>query len=317
MPKTILIAICAGLLSLVAAMPALNGAPGGLMLFYVASLPIYLTGFAFGVTAGTVASLSGFIAAATLGGVLVAGVFALVHLLPAFTVIRQAMLQRTAPDGHTEWMSPGPIVASLSGLSAGLLLLAGLVFMANGTGFSVVVDDRLTDVLMAMAPQMPEAARKEMVDAYAPLLPASLGSSWVIMALVSATIAQSILARAGRNMRPTPRYANMVLPDWISWALVGAAVVSLIAGGEVKFLARNLTLALAVPFFLLGLAVLHQWARRVRRGTLALVAIYLILFIVGWAGLLVTAGIGVVEQWAGIRHRFIGPASGTPPHDDE
>ena len=34
MPKTILIAICAGLLSLVAAMPALNGAPGGLMLFY-------------------------------------------------------------------------------------------------------------------------------------------------------------------------------------------------------------------------------------------------------------------------------------------
>ena len=32
MPKTILIAICAGLLSLVAAMPALNGAPGGLML---------------------------------------------------------------------------------------------------------------------------------------------------------------------------------------------------------------------------------------------------------------------------------------------
>ena len=70
MPKTILIAICAGLLSLVAAMPALNGAPGGLMLFYVASLPIYLTGFAFGVTAGTVATLSGFVAAATLGGVL-------------------------------------------------------------------------------------------------------------------------------------------------------------------------------------------------------------------------------------------------------
>jgi hypothetical protein len=316
MPKTFLIAICAGLLSLVAAMPALNGAPGGLLLFYVASLPIYLTGFAFGVTAGTVASLSGFVAASALGGMLVAGVFALVHLLPAWTVIRQAMLQREAPDGHTEWMAPGPIVANLAGLAASLMLIAGLVFIANGTGFSVIVADRLTDVLATVAPETPQAARSELVQLYGPLLPASLGSSWIIMALVGATVAQAILARAGRNLRPTPRYANMVLPEWISWAMVGCAVVSLLGSGEVEFLARNLTLALAVPFFLLGLAVIHHWARRVRRGGLALAAVYFLIFVVGWAGLLVTAAIGVLEQWGGIRHRLIGPASGNPPQDD-
>jgi hypothetical protein len=316
MPKSFLIAICAGLLSLVAAMPALNGAPGGLLLFYVAALPIYMAGFAFGATAGTVATLSGFVAATALGGVLVAGVFALVHLLPAWTVIRQAMLQRTAPDGHTEWMAPGPIVAGLSGMAATMMLLAGLVFYANGTGLSTIVTDRLTDVLAAMSPNTPQAARDEMVALYGPLLPASLGSSWVIMALVSAAVAQAFLARMGRNLRPTPRYANMVLPEWISWAMVGAALVSLVASGEVQFLARNLTLALAVPFFLLGLAVIHHWARRVRNGTLALVAVYFLIFIVGWAGLLVTAAVGVLEQWGGIRHRLTGPAGGTSPHDD-
>ncbi|PIW29078.1 MAG: hypothetical protein COW30_05820 [Rhodospirillales bacterium CG15_BIG_FIL_POST_REV_8_21_14_020_66_15] len=316
MPKTYLIAVCGGLLSLIAAMPALNGAPGGLLLFYVAGLPIYMIGFAYGVTAGTVASLSGFVAATALGGMLLAGVFALVHLLPAWTVIRQAMLQRTAPDGHTEWMPPGPIVASLAGLAASLMLLAGLVFMANGMGLSTIVGDRLSEVLAAVAPDTPQSAREEMVQLYAPLLPASLGSSWVIMALVSATVAQAILARAGRNLRPTPRYANMVLPEWISWAMVGCALVSLVAGGEIEFLARNLSLALAVPFFLLGLAVIHHWARRVRRGNLALVAVYFLIFVVGWAGLLVTAAIGVLEQWGGIRHRLTGPASGTPPHDE-
>ncbi|MAN80716.1 MAG: hypothetical protein CMF64_10030 [Magnetovibrio sp.] len=316
MPKSFLIAICAGLLSLVAAMPALNGAPGGLLLFYVAALPIYLTGFAYGVTAGTVATLSGFVAALVLGGVLVAGVFALVHLLPAWAVIRHAMLQRQAPDGHTEWMAPGPIVAGLSGMAGSLMLLAGLVFIANGTGLSIIVTDRLSEVLAAMAPDMPQAMRDEMVQLYSPLLPASLGSSWIIMAMISAAVAQSFLARIGRNLRPTPRYANLVLPEWISWALVGAALVSLVASGELQFLARNLTLALAVPFFLLGLAVIHHWARRVRHGGFALVAIYFLIFVVGWAGLLVTAAIGVLEQWGGIRHRLIGPAGGNPPHDD-
>lgn len=316
MPKSTLIAICAGLLSLIAALPALNGAPGGLLLFYVAGLPIYLAGFAYGVTAGTVASLSGFVAASALGGVLVAGVFSLIHLLPAWTVIRQAMRQRTAADGHTEWAPPGPIVASLAGMSASLMLLAGLVFMANGSGLGAIVSDRLSEVLAAVAPGTPQAARDEMVQAYGPLLPASLASSWVIMAVVGATVAQSILARAGRNLRPTPRYANLVLPEWISWAMVGSAIVSLVAGGEVQFLARNLTLALAVPFFLLGLAVIHHWARRVRRGGLALMAVYFLIFVVGWVGLLVTAAIGVLEQWGGIRHRLAGPVSGNPPHDE-
>lgn len=316
MPKSFLIAVCAGLLSLVAAMPALNGAPGGLLLFYVAGLPIYLTGFAYGAAAGTVASISGFIAAMVLGGALVAGVFALVHLLPAWTVIRQATLQRTAADGHAEWMPPGIVVSSLAGLASTLMVLAGLVFIANGTGLSTIVTDRLSDVLATVATDMPQAARDEMVKLYGPLLPASLGSSWIIMAIVGATLAQSILARAGRNLRPTPRYANMVLPEWISWAMVGMALVSLIGSGEIQFLARNLTLALAVPFFLLGLAVMHHWARRVRHGALALVAVYFLIFVVGWSGLLVTAAIGVLEQWGGIRHRLTGPASGTPPHDE-
>jgi len=46
------------------------------------------------------------------------------------------------------------------------------------------------------------------------------------------------------------------------------------------------------------------------------VAVYFLIFVVGWAGLLVTAAIGVLEQWGGIRHRLTGPASGTPPHDE-
>lgn len=311
MSKPFLIAICAGLISLLAALPALNGAPGGLLLFYFAGLPIYMAGLAFGAAAGTVATMSGFVAAAVFGGAMVAGVFALVHLLPAWAVVRQAMMQRTDENGQTEWLAPGVIVVSLTGMAATMLAAGSLALMVEGTGMSVVVSEQLNGVLANLTPDVSGSAREDAVRQWAPLLPASAGSSWIIMALVSAGIAQALLTRLGRNVRPTPEYSALTLPDWISWALVGAAVLALVTGGEFRYLARNMALILAVPFFLLGLAVIHQWTRRRPRGTLTLFLVYIFILFVGWAGLLVTTAIGVLEQWAGIRHRF----AGTGPQD--
>ena len=304
MGRTTLIAIAAGLLSLLAALPALTGKAGGFLLFYVAGLPIYMAGLALGATAGSIASLSGFLMATAMGGMLLSGVYALIHLLPAWTVVRQAMLQRAAPDGTTSWYPPGPILASLSGLAAAMVGVAGLAMMAEGTGMSEVISAKLTEVLAALVPNVPEQARAEMVRAYGPFLPASAGSSWIVMAVVSATVAQGLVTRLGKNLRPTPSYSSMTLPDWLSWALVGSALVALVAPGEFQYIARNLTLILAVPFFLLGLAVVHTWVKSRSFAGMTLIAVYLFLFIAGWAGLMAAAGLGVIEQWAGLRHRF-------------
>lgn len=307
MPKPMLIAVCAGLLSLLAVLPAFQGAPGGLMLFYVASLPIYLAGFAYGTAAGTVATLSGFLAATVFGGFLLAGVFALVHLLPAWAVVRQATRKRFGPDGQDQWMPAGPILGSLSGLSAGILLAAGAA-LANGPGVAAVTTDALTKAFDLIAPHLPETAREAAVAMYAPYVPSSIGAVWLITSVVSAMTAQGLLVRFGRNLRPTPDYRDLRLPEWHSWLFAAAVIAAVIAAGDVQYLARNMALLLAVPFSLVGVSLIHLWVARRRHKVPTLILFYFLFFIAAWVVFVMTAALGALEQWAGIRHRLTGPA---------
>jgi hypothetical protein len=60
---------------------------------------------------------------------------------------------------------------------------------------------------------------------------------------------------------PTPNWSALTLPEWMSWPLVGTAVVALVSSGDVAYLAHNLVLIFAAPYFFLGLAVVHSLAR--------------------------------------------------------
>ena len=121
--------------------------------------------------------------------------------------------------------------------------------------------------------------------------------------VVNTVVAQGILVRIGYNKRPSPPYVNLELPVWSSWLLVSAAFLALAGTGEWEYMGRNLAMLLAVPYFFLGLSVFHCLARRVVATTPMLVALYLVIIISMWAALVV-AGIGIVEQWFGLRNRF-------------
>ena len=135
------------------------------------------------------------------------------------------------------------------------------------------------------------------------------------MTLLNAIIAQNVLVRMKKALRPTPAYADLQLPQWISWPLVAAAALALLGAGEMEYTGRNLAMILALPLFFLGLAVVHTWARSLSGGGMVLVAFYLILVLSGWAALVV-AGIGLVELWSGLRHRLVGPHKNDDNNDD-
>jgi hypothetical protein len=81
--------------------------------------------------------------------------------------------------------------------------------------------------------------------------------------------------------------------------------------GSIGFLGGNAALIAALPFMLVGLAVLHSVTRgwpRQGRG-LALGFIYLTTILLGWPALLV-AGIGVVDHWSPLRRWGSGSGRG-------
>jgi len=121
--------------------------------------------------------------------------------------------------------------------------------------------------------------------------------------LGNAALAQGLLAKGGRNLRPSPRLRELTLPDWLSWALVAAALVALAAPGEIGYIGRNLVLVVAVPYFFLGLSVVHKMAALTPLPGALLALVYLVVIFSGWFALFV-AGIGVLEQWVGLSSRM-------------
>jgi hypothetical protein len=304
--KQMLIALFGGGLSAVVALAFLTGTPGALFLAYLAPLPLLLVGLGFGVSAGTVAGGAGFLTTVALGGMVTAGLYAVVNAVPALVVVRTILTRRSGAGGTQAWYPAGFTLSWLTALAAGLFVTAAFMAWGSGSGVAAAVTDFLDQALATMLPHVSSTKRGDLVAATIPLFPGMVGASWILMTTVNGALAQGILVRAGHNVRPSPRLADLVLPDWMSWLLVASAAVALVGPGEWQYTGRNLALISAVPFFFLGLAVVHTLVNRVSFSGSLLVVFYFMLIFSNWAAG-VTAGIGMIEQWAGLRHRFSGP----------
>ena len=313
MSKNMLIALGGGGLSAAASMTFLMGSPVALVFVYLAPLPLLLVGLGLGAKAVAVAGVAGFMVAGLIGGATTAGLYGLLNALPAALVVRQALMQRpTGPAGGVQWYPVGSILGWLTVLGAGIFLTAVLAGYAVGeAGLEGSVSTYLDRAFTIMAPALDETERAVVVAGFTPLFPGFVVTSWLVMTVVNGALAQALLARMGRGLRPRTALADLKLPEWMSTLLVAAAVVALLGPGELEYIGRNLVIILAVPFFFLGLAVIHALAHRaVPQATLLAVFYFMfygLLLITGWTAMMVAA-IGVIEQWGGgLRRRFAGP----------
>ena len=321
MPRDTLIAIGAGLASALASMAFAGGFPFAIVLVYLAPFPLIMAGLGLGFRASLIAALVGFVSTGVFGGPTSAAIFGIVHALPSLITVNLALksapAQQDGTNGGVVWYPAGYIAAAIAMLGACLLIAAAIV-TASGQGLSGLLSAHLGAAMKIMAPAMPEESRRAMADALVPLFPGAVVSSWAIMAVVNGALAQGALVRAGRNLRPSPSYTGTDMPGWLSWPLVGAATIALagMVTGQTgwEYVGRNLAMVVAVPYFLLGLAVVHTLARRVARTGPLLMAFYMVIVVSIWAALVIAA-VGVAEQWFGIRNR----QTQTPPGggDDE
>src|SRR5512134_2760278 len=92
MGKTALLAVGGGGLSGAAVLLALAGSPLGIMLVYLAPLPLLVVGLGFGSSAFGFAAAAGMaVALAFGGGFTVAGLFGGMHVIPSWLIVQQAL----------------------------------------------------------------------------------------------------------------------------------------------------------------------------------------------------------------------------------
>jgi len=308
MLKAGVIALGGGGLSAAASVAALFGTSGGVVFAYLAPLPLLLVGLGLGSGATAIATAAGILAVAVFGGVPAAGVYGGMHAFPSWLIVHQMLMQKPASSGAAS-RSIGSVLCWLA-VIGGVIATVTAVMGRGEAGIEGSVRDLLAGAASVAAPNLADVDRETFVGYLAPLFIGASGVTWLLMLVVNAVLAQSVLARRGWNLVPTPKWSALTLPEWMTWPLVGTAVVALVSSGDMEYLAHNLVLIFAAPYFFLGLAVVHSLARLTPRRGFVLTAFYVTLgLFLAFAGAAVV-GLGVIEQWAGVRRRFVGPGPG-------
>jgi len=279
------------------------GSLGGLIFAYFAAVPLYLVGLSLGLTAGATAGVTATVGLLVPGGVLGAVVFFIVTAVPTIVLIRQALLSQNDAQGTRIWYPAGLLVITLSVLGAAIYSLAALWFAMQPEGFEGTIRTFVENLASSIA--APEAAdrRKWVVETMTPILPGFIAGSWFVMTAINATLAQALLVRFGRNIRPSPDIVSMEFPNWFPIAAAAAALVGVFLPGAFGFYGSNLAIILIIPFFFMGLAVVHALCRGKSAGSLMLVTFYVMLIFFGWL-VVIVAALGLIEQWIGLRRRF-------------
>lgn len=315
MMRSLILGSLAGGASAVLVLTAASG-PLGIMLGYLAPLPLFLAGLTHGLPAVVIAGAVGTLISA-LNGLLSGGIYLVTFAAPAALVVRQALLARPATEasanaevhGGLEWYPAGQLVVWLVGWALGLFGLALLLTADREGGMPGMLQPLLEQFLAAM-PQNETAQQGSDMAAVAKnlamMMPAVFGFSWLVMMTINGTLAQGLARMLKQNRRPTPRYRLLVLPRLLAFALAAAIVAGLVLPGDAGFIGATVAAILAFPFFLQGLAVVHGVAAKASVPGLILAAFYAALVVAGaLVGVLVVI-LGFIEEWAGFRRRFAG-----------
>lgn len=293
-----LLAACAGLAGAVAFLAGLTGSLPAVILANFAPAPLLAAAFGLGALGGVVAAAVSAVIVLIAGGLSTAIVFVLATAAPAAILGRQAMLSRTMDDGTTEWYPQNYLLVWLFGIGIASFGALALFLASQSNGVAGTVYAAMNE--MADAFQVKE--KELFVAATAPLLPGLAVSAWMLVLVINGALAQWLLSRAQKALRPSPDIAELFVPNWIAPAGAAVVLAAIALGGDAGYTARNLLVVMAVPFFLQGIAVVHMTARFVGAGAGLMVVFYVMLMIVGWVAFLI-ALLGLVEQFLNIRAR--------------
>lgn len=309
--------LAGGAVSALCVLWLLRGLPLGGAAMWLSPLPLMAVALAFGVRDAALAVLVAALPLLALAG----WPFMASHVLSVgLPVLLACGLAFAVPPGSAPRL--GPSVVALALLGALLFLAAGLAFMNQPGGLHGALTAQFREALTQSAMGRPggtpmETMVPQLADLVARVLPIALGFWYLGAMALNAALAQRLVNRFGLLARPPVLFAALELPRWY-WKLpIVAAVVALLLPEDARYVAWGVTEILALPFLMLGLAVVHVMARRTASPKLWLIAFYLA-FLLLPPSMPVIVGLGFAERWANLRGRMLARANSgtkTPPED--
>lgn len=268
--------------------------PGAVVLSYFSLLPLFLVGLGLGLRPLYGASVLVIALSFLVDTPLSVLQTMLAILLGPIFLVNRALLYRTKSSGEFYWYPSAELLKMFTlSLGAFLILAFGVYF------YTTQGEDPQTYILKLLEvldPQKQIGKDAEYVLATAfPLLPGLFSISWGLMVLINGAMAQGILVRLKKNLRPSPSLETLDVPKSFSLLFAACLLLSFISIGYTDVLAKNLACVLAFPFFLVGLGVGHRLIQKTSHTTIALTLFYLLLLFF-WP-ILIVMGVGLLKPW--------------------
>ena len=308
MQRAQLIPLGAGVVAALLHLSVTLGSPGAFMLAYFAQAPIVATGLALGfMPAAVAAAIAAVLVALGSPGVGALSLFVLTSALPVLIIVYFAIQNRIrdgeGEDGSVEWYPVGRLLGRLTVLALVAFVAAYLVFLGAENGVRGATETYLRNVLGALRNvQADAAAVDQLITTMAAIFPAVAAASWLLMIVVNGVMAQKFLTASGKNLRPIPAYSEIEVPIWPAAVVIFGALVA-IFGGNAGFFGINVMLIGTIPFFFIGLAVLHSISAAWPGRLFLLVGAYLFLVLLVWPAAII-ALLGLIEHWVRLRERM-------------
>ncbi|MDD5585464.1 MAG: DUF2232 domain-containing protein [Alphaproteobacteria bacterium] len=298
-------------------------------LAYVAGVPLFVAGLGAGFLPGVLSALIGTAAifmktslALTNGYfifmkaalALTIGYF-IAFAFPAVVLTVLALRYKMGEDKKIYWYPEGYLL-TVAVLYPCLVFLAAAGMASGQEGgllgqTSQILQGAMGSYAQTMEPDM-ATNFKTMLEFLPRIVPAMLGCTWLVLMLASAFAAQSILKQQNWNLRGSFAWRNLEVPN----ALLLAAAVTGLAGvfgpAPFDYIGSNLCVLLCLPFFFVGLAVVHTYTAVKKSGFLMLFSFYAVLILLPWLALIVTL-LGALEQAVHFRQRL----AALPPQSDK
>ena len=286
-----------------------------------AALPVAYVGLAYGVSQAAMVA----VAAALLTGVMIspalAIIFTIMFLAPTLFLVRQALLSRRNADGASFDFYPLERIVLLAlGMTGIATILVFSIFsgaenaggmpqsFANAMAASPEIKQALSQVYnLSSGADMLRVANLIIITGFA---------SWPLLLLGNLQIAQSLLVRFGKNLRPQVDYERMSLPVWLVALMLALLVPVIIASGWVATLAATLAGLVLAAYFLLGLAIIHAISRPWNGRGLILGALYFLIFVMAWV-IIPVALMGLLDARFDFRGLNKSPDKPSETHGDE
>ncbi len=322
MAKLISLGIGAGLVSALLFGVVTTGRPAGMLLGYLAPLPILIVALGWHHLLGLLGVAAGAVATSLLLRPAAGLAFAFGPAFPAWCLAYLLLTARAAsPDGGrptVEWLPLGRFVLWI-GLAGTFVAVAVAVAMGRGddaafTSVLTRVAERLLRIeyeLGRSAP-LPTVAGIEaptLVAALVIVTPSVFAAIFTLALAVNAWLAAKAVALSGRLPRPWSPVADIRMPPHALGVLAVAAAAAF-ASGWAGIGGRALVGGIGMAFALQGLAFLHAVTRGRPARSAILTLSYMLTLFFGGTFLPLMALTGMVDSVTSLRRRLSPGADG-------